>query len=74
MSLRARLTNALLRMTAKRRWRSGLHVGSIRARAIALDARVNRSRLLAPQETVVINDVPCTWYGARERAANGTLL
>jgi acetyl esterase/lipase len=41
---------------------------------MALDARVNRSQAQVPQEAVVINDVPCTWYGAPERAGTGTLL
>jgi acetyl esterase/lipase len=74
MSLRARLTNRLLRMTTKRLWRVGLDVDSVRSRALALDAIVNRSGTRVPQQPVVFGGVPCTWYGPAERSANGTLL
>ena len=69
MSLRARLTNRLLRMTTKRLWRVGLDVDSVRSRALALDAIVNRSGTRVPQQPVVFGGVPCTWYGPAERSA-----
>jgi acetyl esterase/lipase len=74
VSLRALLTNAMLRITAKRRWRAGVRVESIRARACALDARFNRWPAGVPEQQIVVNDVPCTWYGAPGQAQNGTLL
>jgi acetyl esterase/lipase len=74
MSLRTRLTNRLLSISAKRVWRAGLDIDSIRARALTLDSIVNRAGARVPQQAVVINGVPCTWYGPAERSANGTLL
>jgi len=73
-SAKARVLNAFLRATTKRRWRAGMDVGEVRSRADALDRRL-ASRLppIAMQE-LRANDVPATWYGGEQLALKGTIL
>jgi acetyl esterase/lipase len=73
-SVRARVTNAILRLTTKRRWRADTPIVSVRDRAMRMDARVGRG--LGPDRavTVVVAGVPCKWYGPVDGLPSGTLL
>ena len=73
-SMRARLTNLMLRLTTKRLWRPGLDVPYLRRHAARIDARIGRGRFTTPVEEVTIGGVPATWVGAPELGRNGTLL
>jgi acetyl esterase/lipase len=74
-SLRARMINALLRVTVKPRWRSDLQIAEIRRRASVTDRRLGRGGALVPSEEVEIAGRPARWFGAPELATQrGTLL
>jgi epsilon-lactone hydrolase len=74
-SLRARMINALLRLTARRIWRPGLTIEEIRRHTTKSDRRFSRRAGACATEQVIVAGVPGTWYGAPELAATtGTLL
>jgi monoterpene epsilon-lactone hydrolase len=73
-SLRARLTNAFLRLATKRRWRPDLDVHKTRERVRRMDARLSRGASEFSVEQVDINGVPATWHGAPALRERGTLL
>ena len=74
-SFRARMINALLRLTVKPRWRPGLAIDELRRHTAKTDARLARRAVDCATESIVIGDVPVTWFGAPELAErNGTLL
>jgi monoterpene epsilon-lactone hydrolase len=74
-SFRARVINALLRLTVKPRWRPGLSIEEIRRHTARTDRRLARHSGNCPTEQVTIAGVRATWYGAPELAARkGTLL
>lgn len=73
-SLRARLTNAFLRLAVRRVWRPGLEIQEVRAHAARIDARIGRAGPPVAVEQVVAGGVPATWIGRPELAARGTIL
>ncbi len=73
-SLRARLTNAFLRATTKRRWRPDLDVHKTRERVRRMDTRLSRGAPAYPVEQVDADGVPATWHGAPALRERGTLL
>jgi epsilon-lactone hydrolase len=73
-SIRARLTNAFLRLTTKSMWRPGLDIQKVRAHAARMDARIARKALPIASEEVEIAGVRATWYGDPSLAARGTIL
>jgi acetyl esterase/lipase len=73
-SLRARLTNAFLRIGTKRRWRPGLDMHVTRARVARMDARLSRGAPDCAAEEIDAGGVPAAWYGERRLADRGTLL
>lgn len=74
-SIRARMINALLRLTIKRKWRPGMGVAEIRAQAARADARLARRPPACESEDVTVAGRPARWFGAAGLAArNGTLL
>jgi acetyl esterase/lipase len=74
-SLRARLTNALLRLTTKPVWKPGLDIATVRRHAARADARYGRRPPAVATEQVEIAGVPATWIGDVALAERkGTLL
>jgi epsilon-lactone hydrolase len=74
-SFRARIINALLRLTVKPMWRPGLAIDDIRRHTAKTDKRLARRGGDCPIEHVTIAGVRATWYGAPELAVRkGTLL
>ena len=74
-SIRARLTNALLRLTVKRMWRPGLPIQEVRTHAARSDARLAGRPPRCPVEVTEIAGRRAQWFGAPELAVrNGTLL
>ena len=74
-SFRARVINALLRLTVKPMWRPGLAIEDIRRHTAKTDKRLAKGAGDCPIEQVTIAGVRATWYGAPELAARkGTLL
>lgn len=74
-SFRARIINALLRLTVKPMWRPGLAIADIRRHTAKTDKRLAKRGGDCPTEQVTIAGVRATWYGAPELAARkGTLL
>ncbi|MGB7738489.1 MAG: alpha/beta hydrolase [Steroidobacteraceae bacterium] len=74
-SFRARIINALLRLTVKPMWRPGLAIDEIRRHTAKTDRRLAKRIGDCPTEQVTIAGVRATWYGAPELAARkGTLL
>ena len=74
-SFRARMINALLRLTVKPRWRPGLAIDELRRHTAKTDARLARRAVDCATESMAIGDVPVKWFGAPELAErNGTLL
>jgi monoterpene epsilon-lactone hydrolase len=74
-SFRARLTNALLRLTVKRLWRPDIEIDEVRIHAARSDARLAGRPPRCPVEAVEIAGLRAHWFGAPELAArNGTLL
>ncbi len=73
-SVRARIINALLRLTVKPMWRPGLAIDDIRRHTAKTDKRLAKPGD-CPIEQVTIAGVRATWYGAPELPARkGTLL
>ena len=74
-SFRARIINALLRLTVKPMWRPGLAIDEIRRHTAKTDRRLAKRIGDYPTEQVTIAGVRATWYGAPELATRkGTLL
>ena len=74
-SFRARLINALLRLTIRRQWRPGLRIEEIRSHAARSDKRLARQAGPIATEAVTLAGVPAQWYGEASLAARaGTLL
>ncbi|MCE3283840.1 MAG: Esterase [Steroidobacteraceae bacterium] len=74
-SLRARLTNALLRLTVRRMWRPGLPIEDVRTHAARSDARLAGRPPRCPVELTEVAGLRAQWFGAPELAVrNGTLL
>lgn len=73
-STRARVLNAFLRVTTKRRWRPGMGIREIRARAAAMDRRLASRLPPIAIEEIRVNDVPATWYGEEALSRRGTIL
>ena len=74
-SLRARLTNALLRLTTKSLWsKPGLDIARLRRLTAKSDARMGRNTPAVVTEEVEITGVKALWIGGPELAARGTLL
>lgn len=73
-SLRARLTNAFLRLTVKPVWRPGLAIAEVRARAARIDARLAGGAPHIAMEATDAGGVPATWFGEPALAARGTIL
>jgi acetyl esterase/lipase len=74
-SLRARLTNALLRLTTKSLWsKPGLDIARLRRLTAKSDARLGRNTPAVVTEEVEITGVKALWIGGPELAARGTLL
>jgi epsilon-lactone hydrolase len=74
-SFRARIINALLRLTVKPMWRPGLAIEEIRRHTAKTDRRLAKRGGDCPTEPVTIAGVRATWYGAPELAVRkGTLL
>ena len=74
-SLRARTTNAFLRIGTKRRWRPDLDVQVTRERVRRMDARLSGTRAARiAVEEVDAGGVPAGWHGDRSRGRRGTLL
>lgn len=73
-SVRARLTNAFLRLAVKRVWRPDLKIEEVRSRAARIDARIgDRAPHIATEQTLA-GGVPATWFGEPALAARGTIL
>ena len=73
-SLRARLTNAFLRMTTKSMWRPDLDIATVRAHAARMDKRLARRAPPVAVEDVDVAGVPATWIGDPSLSARGTIL
>ncbi len=73
-SIRARLTNMMLRLTTKPLWRPGLDIHQLRRHAAKVDARIGRRKFSTPVEEVTLGGVPATWVGAPELAAKKGIL
>ena len=74
-SFRARVINALLRLTVKPLWRPGLAIEEIRRHTAKTDRRLAKRAPDYPTEQVTIAGVRATWYGAPELTARkGSLL
>jgi monoterpene epsilon-lactone hydrolase len=74
-SIRARLTNALLRLTVKRLWRPDIAIDEVRRHAARSDVRLAGRPPRCPIEAVEIAGLRAHWFGAPELAArHGTLL
>ncbi len=74
-SLRARMINALLRLTVKPMWRPGLSIETVRAHAARSDSRLARRPPTCETESVTVGGLPAQWFGAPALAErNGTLL
>jgi len=74
-SFRARIINALLRLTVKPMWRPGLAIDEIRRHTAKTDRRLAKRIGACPTEQVTIAGVRATWYGTPALATRkGTLL
>ena len=73
-SLRARLTNAFLRIGTKRRWRPDLDVHLTRERVRRMDARLSGDASPITVEEIDAGGVPAAWHGERGLSDRGTLL
>jgi acetyl esterase/lipase len=74
-SIRARLTNALLRLTTKPVWsKPGLDIAKLRRLTAKTDARMGRHPVWVASEDIEIGGVRATWLGTPELAGKGTLL
>jgi acetyl esterase/lipase len=73
-SIRARLTNRFLRLTAKSLWKPGVDLQKLRAHIVGVDRRMGRpTRQFATQVTEIAG-VKATWVGDAALEARGTLL
>lgn len=73
-SLRARLTNGLLRRVTKAGWRKRPDIESMRRHAARMDARIGGAPPRIPITPVEIAGVPAIWVGAESLAQQGVLL
>ncbi len=73
-SIRARLTNAFLRVTTKSVWRPDLDIRQVRAHAAKMDARIGRKAPPVATEAVEFAGVKATWFGDAALSARGTIL
>lgn len=74
-SFRARLTNALLRLTTKPVWsKPGLDIAQLRRLTAKTDARMGHHPSPVAAEDVEVGGVKATWLGAPQLAEKGTLL
>ena len=73
-SLRARLTNAFLRMTTKSMWRPDLDILTVRRHAARMDARLARKRATGGRRRREVAGVPATWIGEPSLSERGTIL
>jgi monoterpene epsilon-lactone hydrolase len=73
-SMRARLLNALLRVTTKSMWKPDLDIAKVRSHAARMDARIARKPLPVAVEHVEIAGVRATWIGEPSLSERGTLL
>lgn len=73
-SLRARMTNAFLRLTTKSVWRPGLDIDQVRAHTARMEARLAKRALPVVREDLHIQGIPAAWFGPPESSARGTLL
>ena len=73
-SLRARLTNAFLRLGTKRRWRPDLDIHLTRDRVRRMDARLSGRGSSVAVEEIDAGGVPAAWHGERSLSDRGTLL
>jgi epsilon-lactone hydrolase len=74
-SLRARLTNAFLRLGTKRRWRPDLDIHLTRDRVRRMDARLSgHGASGGAVEEIDAGGVPAAWHGERSLSDRGTLL
>jgi len=73
-SFRARVINALLRLTVKPMWRPGLAIEDIRRHTAKTDRRLAKRGGECPSEQVTIAGVRATWYGAPELASRKGML
>src|SRR4026209_1882558 len=73
-SLRARLTNAFLRLGTKRRWRPDLDIHLTRERVRRMDARLSGHGSSIAVEEIAAGGVPAAWHGDRRLSERGTLL
>jgi monoterpene epsilon-lactone hydrolase len=73
-SLRARLTNAFLRLGTKRRWRPDLDIHRTRRLVARMDARLSRGFSSLEVESVDAGGVPATWHGEHRLSERGTIL
>jgi monoterpene epsilon-lactone hydrolase len=73
-SIRARLTNAFLRMTAKSLWKPGVDLGHLRQHVERVDRRMGRPTRAFAMQPADIPGVNATWVGEPALEARGTLL
>jgi acetyl esterase/lipase len=73
-SLRARLTNAFLRIGTKRKWRPNLDIEVTRERVRRMDARLSGDTAHIQVEEIDADGVPAVWHGERALSERGTLL
>lgn len=73
-SLRARLTNAFLRLGTKRRWRPDLDIHLTRDRVRRMDARLSGRGSGVAVDEIDAGGVPAAWHGERKLSERGTLL
>jgi epsilon-lactone hydrolase len=73
-SLRARLTNAFLRLGTKRRWRPDLDIHRTRRLVKRMDVRLARGAPPVAMANVDAGGVPAIWYGERQLGDRGAIL
>src|SRR4249920_3761808 len=73
-SLRARLTNAFLRRTAKSLWKPGVDLADLRRHIERVDRRMGRPTRSFTTQATEIAGVKATWIGEPALEARGTLL
>lgn len=73
-SIRARLTNRFLRLTAKSLWKPGVDLAKLRVHVVGVDRRMGRPTRELITESVEIAGVKATWVGPKALEERGTLL
>jgi len=73
-SVRARLTNAFLRLTTRSMWQPGVDIHNVRTHAAKMDARLARRGPPVAIEDVEIDGLRATWIGEPALSQRGTLL